>query len=79
MSYQHCPSCRLTVHLEDDVLRDGPCPRCGERLADEPGRLFGGGAPTGRLAPEVVQALLQSSGGRFSRRRATHGGTPGPR
>jgi hypothetical protein len=62
MPYQHCPSCRLTVHLDDEVVRDGPCPRCGERLADEPRRLF---APT--LDPEAVRLVLQTRGGRFAR------------
>ena len=68
MPYQHCPDCRLTVHLDDEVVRDGPCPRCGARLADEPRRLFATGTERPTLDPEAVRTVMQRSGGRFSRR-----------
>jgi hypothetical protein len=64
MPYQHCPNCRLTVHLDAEVVRNGPCPRCGERLADEPRRLFST-LPT--PDPEAVRAMLQRRGGRLRR------------
>ncbi len=67
MPYQHCPSCRLTVLLDAEIVAGAPCPRCGERLADEPRRLF----PTApALDPEAVRAVLQVRGGRFSARAA---------
>ena len=62
MPYQHCPDCRLTVYLDDEVVRDGPCPRCGAQLADEPRRLF-----AATLDPEAVRLVMQTRGGRFSR------------
>lgn len=65
MPYQHCPSCRLTVRLGGEIVRDGPCPRCGDRLADEPRRLF---STPPALDPEAVRAALQTRGGRFNRR-----------
>jgi len=69
MPYQHCPDCRLTVHLDDEILSGGPCPRCGATLQDEPRRLFGDTAARS-VDPEAVRSLLNRSGGRFSRRRA---------
>jgi predicted RNA-binding Zn-ribbon protein involved in translation (DUF1610 family) len=65
MPYQHCPSCRLTVHLDAEIVRDGPCPRCGDQLADEPRRLF---STRPAVDPEAVRAMLQRRGGRFTRR-----------
>jgi hypothetical protein len=40
MPYQHCPACRLTVHVAADVDEGAPCPRCGAGLADQPRSLF---------------------------------------
>jgi uncharacterized paraquat-inducible protein A len=74
MPYQHCPSCRLTVHLDDEVVRDGPCPRCGDRLADEPRSLFA--TASSELDPEAVRLMLSAYGGRFAR---VTGTTPGRR
>jgi hypothetical protein len=72
MPYQHCPSCRLTVHLESDDQSDRPCPRCGDRLGDEPASLFAEPLPTERrlvrattLTPEAVRSVLAVRGGRF--------------
>jgi hypothetical protein len=63
MPYQHCPDCRLTVHLDGGEDRDGPCPRCGATLADEPRPFF----PRLRSAPspETVRTVMAARGGRF--------------
>jgi hypothetical protein len=78
MPYQHCPSCRLTVHIADGEARGGPCPRCGEPLADEPRSLFAAvppvrsrrfgraGAPAGPT-PEAVRTAMARRGGRWRR------------
>jgi hypothetical protein len=77
MPYQHCPHCRLTVHLEDDEPVGGPCPRCGELLADKPRSLFAAPpvrsrrfarapVPTGPT-PEAVRTVLARRGGRWRR------------
>lgn len=63
MPYQYCPACRLTVHAADGVAAGGPCPRCGDALAEEPRPLIGS-PPTG-LDPEAVRVLLHRFGGRF--------------
>jgi hypothetical protein len=65
MPYQHCRTCHLTVHLDDEAVRNGPCPRCGARLADEPRRRFAT-APSS-LDPEAVRTMLVARGGRFKR------------
>jgi hypothetical protein len=72
MRYQHCPACRLTVHLNDGDAGGRPCPRCGEALADEPRSLFAGAPPAPRFArstlrPEAVRSVLALRGGRGSR------------
>jgi hypothetical protein len=75
MPYQHCPSCRLTVHLADDEPGGRPCPRCGAKLADEPRPLFDlppvpsrrlSREPAGprSLSPEAVRSMLARRGGR---------------
>lgn len=77
MPYQHCPRCRLTVHVADGEAAGGPCPRCGEPLADEPRSLFAvppvrsrrfsrGAVPAG-LTPEAVRTVLARRGGRWRR------------
>ena len=76
MPYQHCQRCRLSVHLDDEVVRDGPCPRCGAALADEPRRLFAD-VPPRNLDPTTVRTVLQRSGGRFSRRAPDRSRSPG--
>jgi len=73
MPYQHCPQCRLTVHLEDGEATGGPCPRCGATLADEPRSLFGEAAlrrfarPASNLTPAAVRDVMAVRGGRFRR------------
>jgi hypothetical protein len=75
MPYQHCPSCRLTVHLREGEVTDGPCPRCGATLADLPRRLFAAAPPPSApaasfargLDPELVRAVMAGRGGRFRR------------
>jgi hypothetical protein len=64
--YQYCPTCRLTVHAADDAASRGPCPRCGDVLAEDPRPLLGS-PPTG-VDPEAVRMLLAERGGRFQRR-----------
>jgi hypothetical protein len=62
MPYLHCPGCRITVHLaagEDP----GPCPRCGETLAETPRSLFT--RRTSGLTPDAVRSVLAVRGGRF--------------
>lgn len=76
MPYQHCPACRLTVHLDDEVVRGDPCPRCGATLADEPRRLFTDVAPR-TPDTEAVRLLIHRTGGRFSRRSPRLGRFPG--
>jgi hypothetical protein len=71
MRYQHCPACRLTVHLDAGEAGHRPCPRCGATLADEPRSLFAP-APAGRFArsklrPEAVRSMLALRGGRNGR------------
>jgi hypothetical protein len=63
--HQYCPTCRLTVHAVDAVVSTGPCPRCGDQLADQPRELLAS-PPTG-LDPEAVRMLLAQRGGRFQR------------
>jgi hypothetical protein len=82
MPYQYCPSCRLTVHLESDDPSGRPCPRCGDRLADEPASLFAEALPTARrfgrastLTPDAVRSVLSVRGGRFHRDRTLPGGS----
>lgn len=74
MSYQHCPSCRLTVHLDGQMEAGSPCPRCGATLGDEPRSLFADPLPAGRFArarsnltPDAVRAAMSGRRGRFSR------------
>lgn len=62
MPYQHCPDCRLTVHLAVGEDRGGPCPRCGAELADEPRSLFSR-APSG-LTADAVRTMMAVRGGR---------------
>jgi hypothetical protein len=69
--YQYCPTCRLTVHAADGQAGAGPCPRCGDVLAEEPRALLGS-PPTG-LDPEAVRMLLAQRGGRFQRRPPARG------
>jgi hypothetical protein len=76
MPYQHCPDCRLTVHVADGDPGGGPCPRCGATLADEPrslfavppvrSRRFGRTVPAGPT-PEAVRTVLARRGGRWRR------------
>jgi hypothetical protein len=72
MPYQHCPSCRLTVHLDGQLEAGSPCPRCGTTLGDEPRSLFADALPTGRFArarsnltPDAVRAAMSRRRGRF--------------
>ena len=65
MSYQHCPECRLTVHLAIGEDRDGPCPRCGATLSDEPRSLFT--RPPSALSADAVRTVMAVRGGRFRR------------
>jgi hypothetical protein len=75
MPYQHCPSCRLTVRLDAHDRGGHPCPRCGDRLADEPASLFVEPPPTSRrfsraastLTPDAVRSVLAVRGGRYRR------------
>jgi hypothetical protein len=83
MSYQHCPSCRLTVHLDGPEAADGPCPRCGAGLGDEPRSLFVEPLAGGRLVrarstltpprarstltPDAVRTAMAGRRGRFRR------------
>jgi hypothetical protein len=77
MPYQHCPACRLTVHVADGEARGEPCPRCGEALADEPrslfavppvrSRRFGRAESPAGLTPEAVRTVLARRGGRWRR------------
>jgi hypothetical protein len=66
MPYQHCPDCRLTVHLAIGEDRDGPCPRCGGTLADEPRSLFAR-RPASALSADAVRDVIAVRGGRFRR------------
>jgi uncharacterized paraquat-inducible protein A len=63
MPYQHCPDCRLTVHLAIGEDRDAPCPRCGATLADEPRPLFR--RPRRAPSAEAVRSAMAVRGGRF--------------
>jgi uncharacterized paraquat-inducible protein A len=65
MTYQHCPDCRLTVHLAIGEDRGGPCPRCGAELADEPRSLFT--RPASALSADAVRTVMAVRGGRFRR------------
>lgn len=78
MPYQHCPACRLTVHLADGEPHGGPCPRCGETLADQPRSLFAvppvrsrrfarGQAPAPGPTTEAVRTAMARRGGRWRR------------
>jgi hypothetical protein len=71
MRYQHCPACRLTVHLDAGDEGHGPCPRCGATLADEPRSLFAAPPPRrfarSKLRPEAVRRILAVRGGRNRR------------
>jgi hypothetical protein len=69
MPYQHCPSCRLTVHIADRDAAGDPCPRCGTALADEPRSLF---AVPRTPSPALLAARR---GGRHGHSRAHR---PGP-
>jgi hypothetical protein len=61
MPYQHCPTCRLTVHHADSADRVSACPRCGDSLLDEPTASHAG------LDPKAVRIVLRKTGGRFQR------------
>jgi hypothetical protein len=65
MPYQHCPSCRLTVHVPADTDDGGPCPRCGAELADEPRSLFAHPAEAGRFTrptpPRISSAAVRDA------------------
>jgi hypothetical protein len=84
MPYQHCPQCRLTVRLESGDSGGRPCPRCGDRLADEPASLFAEVPPTSRrfsraastLTPDAVRSVLSVRGGRFRRSGSSLPGRP---
>jgi hypothetical protein len=73
MPYQHCPNCRLTIHIADDEVEGGPCPRCAATLADHPRSLFAEATGSigrfarqpGRLSPETVRGVLAARGGRY--------------
>ena len=65
MPYQHCPRCRLTVHLAVGEDRGSPCPRCGATLADEPRSLFT--RPPSALSADTVRSVMAARGGRFRR------------
>jgi uncharacterized paraquat-inducible protein A len=65
MPYQHCPDCRLTVHLAIGEDRGGPCPRCGGTLSDEPRSLFA--RPVSALSADAVRTVMAVRGGRFRR------------
>jgi hypothetical protein len=76
MAYQHCTNCRLTVHVAEGEVLDGPCPRCGQPLADEPRSLFAvppvrsrrfDRSPAAGLTPEAVRGVLARRGGRWRR------------
>jgi hypothetical protein len=88
MPYQHCPRCRLTVHLADGEPEGGPCPRCGETLAGEPRSLFAvppvrarrsARTPSAALTPEAVRTVLARRGGRWRRDAAPPPGRPAVR
>ena len=65
MPYQHCPDCRLTVHLAVGEDKNGPCPRCGGTLADEPRSLFA--RKPSELTADAVRNVMSVRGGRFRR------------
>lgn len=75
MPYQHCPSCRLVVHLAAGEPGGAPCPRCGAALGDRPRSLFASPPPVAggrsrherRLTPEAVRPVMSLRGGRFRR------------
>jgi hypothetical protein len=74
MSYQHCPSCRLTVHVDGPAAADRPCPRCGAKLGDEPRSLFAEPLAAARFArarsnltPGAVRTAMAARRGRFRR------------
>jgi transcription initiation factor IIE alpha subunit len=61
MPYEHCPTCRVTVHFVDAADRAGSCPRCGDALRAEPR------TPLRGLDPRAVRVVLQKTGGRSRR------------
>jgi uncharacterized paraquat-inducible protein A len=65
MPYQHCPDCRLTVHLASGEDGGEPCPRCGATLTDEPRSLFA--RPASALTADAVRSVMAVRGGRFRR------------
>jgi uncharacterized paraquat-inducible protein A len=65
MKYQHCPDCRLTVHLAVGEEPGRPCPRCGATLADEPRSLFARSPSS--LSADAVRTVMAVRGGRFRR------------
>jgi hypothetical protein len=69
MPYQHCPACRLTVHLPPAAAAaGGSCPRCGAELRDEPRSLFA--RPDDEAAAALARSDHQAAAptGRFARR-----------
>ena len=76
MPYQHCPSCRMTVHLDEEDPTGGPCPRCGTVMTDEPRPLFAAPVPGRRftrtpstLKPDAVRRLMAGRGRRTTTER----------
>jgi hypothetical protein len=61
MPYLNCPSCRLSLSVDDSAPADAHCPRCMRRdeeripmsLSDEPRRMFPSGLQ--ELADAVIQ------------------------
>ena len=61
MPYLNCPSCRLSLSVEESAPADTNCPRCMRRdderipmsLSEEPRRMFPGGLH--ELADAVIQ------------------------
>jgi hypothetical protein len=61
MPYLNCPSCRLSLSVDDNAPSHANCPRCLRRddeaipmsLSDEPRRMFPGGLH--ELADAVIQ------------------------
>ena len=76
MSYQSCPTCRLTVRAAQGADGSAHCSRCGEVLAAG-SRPVAGSPPTG-LDPEAVRMLLAQRGGRFKRRPPLRSGPERP-
>jgi hypothetical protein len=75
MPYQHCPTCRLTVHAPVGEAAGAPCPRCGSALSDEPRSLFPAAPVAARRRPskqtaltaEAVRNVMAARRGRFHR------------